>query len=675
MRTIICEIIGKIRKNKAFFIFAFITFIFFGIIICMVELDLSSKVLRYTSHKSNKNEEQFIHDFVADMEIRQKFENYTDFDFVTICFSDHDQQLEGKIAIQIVDSESAEVLIYEEREASTIKYNIPVEISFEECGGGKANRCYEIRLYSSAKNETALGVFGYQTDGNGAIVNGQESQYALSLGIHSYTNLYEIIMRLILGIGMVAFVFVGVVVFKLKIQPENMFLLLAIPFSVCMLVIWPGNPVYDEGRHYHTVYHYSNVILGCGSEDTADKIRMRHKDIGDERELKELEVPINAQAQYFWYYINEMSNKVTDNATVLVDVSDSPVVNDGNIIQYLPGVFGMTIARLLNCNYFWMMTITRLSIMFFYFLMCYYAIKKIPFLKMMIAFISALPMNLYQSSGISYDNFTYAVGIVVFAFIIKLWYEGLEKRDWIKYAIAVAILANCKGGVYLTLVLLMIFIPKEKYVNGKLLKCLIIYLIAGAAMVSAFLPTIISWLVVGPQSENVSVVINSNGRVAEKLSVLFALQEPIKFLRMFLQTMICNLDIYIGQMLGFRTAWANETISLTVMLPFLILLIFSAIRKDTEEFELNIIDKVGILGILLIELVGMQIIFLAETPLYSSIILGFQGRYFILFIPCILLVFRNEDIVYPKRREYLYLYFSAAQIIYLYFFLEMFMVA
>ena len=107
----------------------------------------------------------------------------------------------------------------------------------------------------------------------------------------------------------------------------------------------------------------------------------------------------------------------------------------------------------------------------------------------------------------------------------------------------------------------------------------------------------------------------------------------------------------------------------------MILLIFSAIGDERDKFELKVTDKIGILGILLMELVGMQIIFLGETPTYSDIILGFQGRYFILFIPCILLLFRDENIVYKKKKDYLYLYFSMAQIFYLYFFLEMFMLA
>lgn len=675
MRTTLCEITRKIKENKKIILFAFVTVMLWGAIICMVKLDLSTKVLRYTSHKSNQNQEQFIHDFVDGMEIRQKFENYTDFDFVTMCFSDHDQRLGGKIIIQVVDAKSDELLISQEREVSSIKYNVPVEVSFENSGGGKANREYEIRLYSSTKYQTALGVFGYQTKENSAVVNGEETEYALSLGIHSYTNLYVIILRLILGIAMIAFVFVGVIIFKFQIQPQNMFLMIAVPFSICMLIMWPGNSVYDEERHYHTVYHYSNVILGCGSEDTVDQIRMRYEDITDKSVLKELGSATNAQAQSFWYFINKISDKISDNSTVLVDVSDSPVVYDGNIIQYLPGVCGMTIARLLNCNYFWMMTITRFSIMLFYFGMCYYAIGKIPILKTLVAFVAAIPTNLYQASGISYDSFTFAVGIVVFSFIIKLWYVGLERRDWIKYAIAVVALANCKGGVYLTLTLLMILIPKERYVNRKWLKCLIIYLIAGATMVIAFLPTVIVWFIVNPQTPNVSEVINSGGMIAEKFSVIFVLQEPAKFLRMFLKTMINNLDVYIGQMLGYRTAWANETISLVVMLPFLILLIFSAIRDEREKFELKITDKVGIFGILLIELVGMQIIFLGETPTYSDVILGFQGRYFILFIPCILLLFRDENVVYQRRKDYLYLYFSVAQIVYLYFFLEMFMLA
>lgn len=663
------------QKNRNLYLFGLLAVFLFLAIIVMVKLDLGTKVLRYRSYRSNQDETQFVHDFVSGTEISQSFRNYRDFDFITLSFSDHDMRLPGKMILQIIDPETDAVLYDEEKAMSDIHYNVPVEISFENFGGGMAGKEYELRLLALETGEEALGVFGYQTEEEHAVLNGQETEYALSLGIHSYTDLYRNMTILLLGIEMIVVLLVILGAFQFHLKEQQMFLIIALPFAMCMLILWPGNSVYDEIRHYHTVYHYSNVLLGCGSEDTHTEIQMRKEDISDSDELEQLGTAVNYQTQRFWYSVDRIWTSEGDTSTIAVDISDATVVSDGKVVQYLPGVLGMSLARLLGCNYFWMMTITRMAIMGFYFGMCYYAIKRIPVLKLMVVLVSALPMNLYQASGISYDSFTYAVGIVVFAFVIKLWHEGLKRSDWIKFAIAVTVLGNCKGGVYLTLIFLMCLIPKEKYAGKKWLKFGGILLVAGMSMVIAFLPTLISWFVVMPQQANVSEVINSGGVIAQKLSPFLVLDEPVRYVTMLIQTTLTNLDTYLGQMLGYRTAWASASISLVVMMPFLVLLILSAIGAEKEQFQISAIARWGIGGILLLEYLGMQAIFLGETPVYSDIILGFQGRYFILFLPCILLLFRNQGLVYKRNKEYLYVWFSMAQVVYMYFFIELFMCA
>lgn len=673
MKSLINKIRNHYNNHQDIYAFGIIAGVFILSIFIMTKFYLSNQILQYTSHISNQDEEQFIHDFTSGMEIEQKFVCYSDFDFITLSFSDHDQVIQGKVGIQISDATTNEILMSEEREASSIHYSKPVEISFDSFGGGKADILYEITLSSFETEDVGLGVFGYKSEGETASIDGRSSEYVLSIGMHSYTNIYKNLTKWVLGIGIFTVVCTIIATFAFGLREEHMFLILSLPFVLCMLLMGPGNEVYDQGRHYHTVYHYSNILLGCGTEDTMSEIQMRECDIVDKNVEEKIGEARNGQAQKLAYYVDRMYESVDDTTTIEVDVSSSPVVNDGKVIQYAPGVLGMTLARLLGLNHFWMLIVTKIAIIGFYLCVCYYAIVKIPILKMMLVLVSALPMNLYQAAGISYDSFTYAVGILVFAFIIKLWHEGFEKADWIKLAIAVAVLGNCKGGVYLTLILLMCFIPREKYESRKWIKIGLMLIIAGISMLFGFMSTIISWFIIAPQGDNVSGVINSGGAVAEKLSIMYVLSEPINFVKMFLQTMIENGDIYLGQLLGYRTAWASDTIPIIVVLPFLVLLILSVIGEEKDRFGINVIGRIGIGGILLIELIGMQAIFLSETPVYSDVIIGFQGRYFILFIPCILLLFRNEGLVFKEKKEYLYPCFSIAQLVYLFFFLELFM--
>lgn len=661
-----------ISKRREVFLFSMITLFIIVLIMLMGKADLEDKILPYTSHISNRDELQIISDFTSGMTIQQSFVSPQNFDFLTLSFSDHDQSIEGKTAVLIYEQSSKVVLLYRELENSAIHYGTPVNISFEEIGGGKAEQVYEITLISSDTTKTALGVFGYESANNTAVINGEESRYSLSIGTHSYTSLYKKITLIILGIAGLSIVFVIAGTFWLRLKEHQMFLLLAIPFILCMLLVWPGNKVYDEERHYHTFYYYSNILLGCAEEDTGIQIRMRQCDIIDWSAQSLRGAAINGQAQDYWYYMQKMGDSSVNKSLVLVDVSSSPVVSNGTLLEYLPGTLGMTLGRLLGLNYFWMMTLTRLTAIVFYLVMCYMAIKTAPVLKMVIVFTSALPVELYQTSGLSYDGFTYCVGILLFAYILKLWNEGLKRKEWIIFGILTFVLGTCKGGVYLTLILLMLLIPNEKYYGKKLRSFSIMLMLAGISMLSSFIPTFMRWFGLG---DNTDVIVNSTETVGGRYHLIYAFKEPIGFLKMFILTMIENTDKYLGQLLGYRTAWSNEAISLAVMIPFLVILILAGCKTDKDQFEIGAKSRLGIFAILVAELVGMHSIFLVETPIYSNIINGFQGRYFLLFLPCILLVFRSNGLVFVKKKEYLYPYFSMAQIIYLYFFLKIFMCA
>lgn len=191
-------------------------------------------------------------------------------------------------------------------------------------------------------------------------------------------------------------------------------------------------------------------------------------------------------------------------------------------------------------------------------------------------------------------------------------------------------------------------------------------------MLVSFVPTMVRWFGIG-SAEN--VFISNVESVNGKFHIIYTFKNPLGFIKMFILTLIENADTYLGQILGYRTAWSNQTISLTVMIPFLVLLILSAVKMNEDKFEVTAKGRLAVFLMLLIELVGMHAIFLAETSVYSTVITGFQGRYLILLLPCVLLLLRNNGLVFREKAEYLYPCFSMAQMIYLYFFMEIFMCA
>lgn len=657
------------RKSLLFLLFALTVS---AVVACLYMGDLSSKVLKHTSYISNRDEEQFVHDFTSGMRIEQTFSCYHDFDLITLDFSDHDMVLQGKVTVQILDEQSSEILISSEKEMSDIHYQIPLEVSFADVGGGQAGRSYRVVLYSDGTADDAVGVYGYVSDDETAWINGIESEFALSIGVHGYTGSFTILAVMILGIGMLAILLVILGTFEGRFREENVFLLLACPFVICMLLMWPGNSVYDETRHYHTVYNYSNSILGYGNSEDGTELQMRKCDVLADEIQRGLGSAENAQAQSWGYYIQRMTEETGSTEMVPVLISAAPVVQNGTIIEYLPATLGLTLGRLLGVDYLGTGTLARLANVICYLALCYFAIRKTPILKSLFVLLSALPMNLYQVSGISYDGLTFGIGIVVLAYIMKLWVGRLVKKEWISLTTFAMMLGCCKGGVYLALLLLLCFIPKEHYEGRKWLKITGVVFAGGIAMLYSFVPVMMRWFGLG---DNVSYVVNEIYTTSGKMHLMFAFKYPFRFIKMLAKTLIINDELYLGQMLGYRTAWANGTISSVVMLLFLVMLIFASMRIDDKDLKIDLKARLGILFILIVEVVGMHAIFLVDTPINSTIIVGCQGRYFILFIPCILLLFRNNGLIFKEKREYLYPLFSMAQLIYLYNFLELFMCA
>lgn len=666
------------KENSTIVLWFGFLFVLLGITVVLWKVHMEEYILEYTSHRSNQDEVQIVENFTIGQEIRQEFESYIDFDMITLSFSDHDKPQKGKIFLIVNNKQTGRQIYYEEKNASDIRYNEPVEIYFRHGESGMAGVTYEVILKSEGEAEEGLGVYGHKIINKAAKINGKKAEYELSIGIHSTTPFYQILS---LGILLLMFLSICVTVlyvFQKRGEEEHIFLFIAIPFLLIMLFLWPGNNVYDEPRHYHTVYHYSNQILGKGGDDQARKIAMRACDVQAEEIKEQIGLPINAQAQNLWYQYKKAGRAVQDTSMIEVDISDYPYVSDGSFVQYTPGILGMSLARVLQLNYFWMMFFARLAIVIFYVILCYLGIRMIPCYKMMMVFIAALPMNLYQASGISYDSFTFAVGFVTFSLIVKLWKEGLRKKGWILLGIFVFLLAQCKGGVYLILLLLLPIIPKISFLEKKWRKVIGIYAVAAVSMVTSFWPTIKS-LFIKPLAMEVeqqaTVVINSGGIMAKKLHPFYAFQQPIEFIKMLVETTFENIDIYLGQLLGYRTAWSNDIISLVIVLPFLVFILLAVVMEDKEGINLNLFQRLWILMIPVMEYIGMQIIFLVETPEYSKMILGFQGRYFLLLLPVISLLCADSGFVYKKRKEHLYPVFAVLQYVYMYFFIIMFMVA
>ena len=143
-------------------------------------------------------------------------------------------------------------------------------------------------------------------------------------------------------------------------------------------------------------------------------------------------------------------------------------------------------------------------------------------------------------------------------------------------------------------------------------------------------------------------------------SLTLLLHEPMRLARMFYQTFLWQAEQYHLSMIG---AWLGN-LDDVLDVPYIAVLLFTgcllclAAKKPGESIRFPFGARVwvwvlcgGCAGVILLSML------IAWTPLSSPVISGVQGRYFLPFLPVLLMSLKNDFIILTKNgnRSILYL--------------------
>ena len=657
-------------------------------LLLMYRADLKDFIPDYVTHIGDRNEQKIIENFTSDYLVSQEFTSKWNFDFLSLNFSDHDVTIQGKTIVSVYEKESDTLVYYQEIDNPDIDYGVPVRLSWSD--DNKAGKSYIIKLQEFDTEDVALGLYGYRAEANDvpAEINGVISDFTMSVGAHSYTNCFRVLVAVLMSLSFITIFITAFMLFVKKASMEKVFLSIAIPFGICMLLCSGYNDAYDGIRHMETAYHFSNVLFGIGDEDGTTEISMRVDDAFLKRELEEHgKNTINAQLQDFWLLCQNAMEPLRNDSLVKVDNVD--VISSGTVIEYFPGALGLTIGRLLHLNAFSVISLAKILTFIVFLVICYCTIKLTPIAKEVFLIVSLLPMSLYQGTGVTYDGMTYSLGIFTIALILRLWQTKIKKKGWGALYISVFLLGNCKGGVYLTIILLLFIVPKEHFPQKKILMCFTIFLLAFITILIRYLPVYSTYMPKESNAIKTEEIMQSDEGYDEQVIIDkstppwvkektygtgYAFSNPLEFIGLFMRTLIYRGETYAGSLLGYRTHWSNKPISWDVMLPFFIILFFASIKTDKDRKDILIRERICILSILVIEFVGFHIFFLMETITRVNYITVINGRYFLAFLPLAVILFRNNGLQYKNdSNKIIFFWYTIAFNYYIYFFIKMFL--
>ena len=402
-------------------------------------------------------------------------------------------------------------------------------------------------------------------------------------------------------------------------------------FGLIYLLILPAFSAPDEPDHFVSAYKLSNQMLLQEPTDEYGNVLVRIGDYGD--------FVVRPGRETYGKIYGSLFDFSNNDATLVAQGGADDA--GGGIMGHLPGAIGITIARLLKLNKSMLLMLGRLMGLLFYSFCVFWAVKKMPFGKMVLFVVSMFPMTLEEASSFGYDLVVNGLVFFVIAYILNLIYEKqmVSLNDIVMVSISLFLLAPCKA-IYIFIAGLWILIPKEKFQQNKMKKekCKLITIFI--VFTSTLLPNILV------NMRKVSGISSNSGLVSwageRGYGMGDVLQNIPYSIYVFVNTLIKNTEYYINTLIGSRLGWLEITISQFIITGFLIILVLEFFREK-EHYVIKTKERVcyGVIASL-ISLAVLAAMWLAWTPISYATVQGVQGRYFLPMVPLLYLMMANN---------------------------------
>lgn len=416
------------------------------------------------------------------------------------------------------------------------------------------------------------------------------------------------------------------------------FLFLSLFLGSLFSILIPLYQVPDEETHLNELYKYlgEDIKFSQKTEYYGDTLRL----IGNYNEKVNIKKYI-------------ATNKKLD---IICDIKKLDI----HIIRYLPQSIGIIISELLNLPIIFSITLSELLAILFYTLVGRKTLKLMPIKKELMMMIILLPICIQQAGSFSYDMMLLSFSFLFIAniFNLKLVKTKITNRDLAKLIAILLIIALIKIP-YILLSLLIFILPKEKITLFKKLKNITNTKISKITLIITSLIIVIL---------TTKILININ-----YIKVLLAfLINPIASISLIIRTLIEHFGFYVMSIFGYF-GWHDTPVSIKFGIFIIINLLLINFWSDNNYQEKNLskqdniyIFLSGIFScvIIIISLFDWTIIYngidttnftISDYAKYISNmhdILGIQGRYFVPFLPLLIIPlnlkinnFKNQTIL------------------------------
>lgn len=488
--------------------------------------------------------------------------------------------------------------------------------------------------------------------------------------------------------ALVSTVLAGILLIHKKYRLETVFLITSLLFGTMYLSVLPPLSAPDEMRHYISAYQLSNRMMGipawvddgtgvqkvpvreedwfaedsCGDFDaflTADGTLATDADGADGAKifgqfLTEETYAIMHEKGLFWAESRAAADGTYGNGIALSN--HHPVVTTP--LAYVMPAVGITLARLIGLNSLGLMFLGRFFNLLLFVAAGYFSLKKLPFGKGILYGVTLLPAVITLSASFSYDTFIMAGVFYFTAYCLHLAYkaESVRPQDVLVLALIMVIVGPCKM-IYTVFMGLCLLIPVKKFGGwGRWAASALFVLFAWViAMILVNSQTVASY---ATETENYIEWAGEAG-----FSIRQLIHQPVRCMQMFFNTVMWQLEYWHMTLIG---AYLGN-IDTVLDVPYLVVVFFTlgllglALRKPEDNLIFTGGRRIWIWFLcLLCAGAAMFSMLISWTPVSSRIICGVQGRYFLPFLPILLMTVKNDFVVLTKNRDQEILYLMCA---------------
>lgn len=415
-------------------------------------------------------------------------------------------------------------------------------------------------------------------------------------------------------------------------KTERIFLLIGLVAGTMLVLIMPLNKVgFDEETHFKNAY---NIKLSVGVSSTPAIEELKVVSLSnwpyniaqskEERDIMEA------------YYQKAGNYTKSGNTAIEVPTKISTVA----AYNYIFMALGIKIGKLLHLPFVAVFTLGRLFNMWSYITLIYFAIKRLPIGKYIMAVLALMPTPMFQAAVYSYDSVITGFMYLGLAYLLAELIEK-DKKITIKNG---SILLGALGfgmvpkAVYVPVMALGFLLPKEKFKNKKQK---LVFRITNLICIIGLLATFVLPMIFA--TESMGDIRGGEISVSGQISLI--LSHPLGYLKVWL-TNLGNTFWSYG--FGEGSLGTLGHLAISTCIPMIGLLIIFTIMTDNidrSNLDLTMKQKWSMFIAAFLSLAFVWgALYLSFNEVGATYIGGVQGRYYIPLLFIFYLLLRRKSI-------------------------------